>query len=261
MHNTLIFVFDMIVAYLVGSICSAVIVSRIFDLPDPRTEGSKNPGATNVLRLAGKHYAMLVLLADMLKGLLPVLLARMIDSGPVITSFTCLAAVLGHMYPVFFGFKGGKGVATAIGAMLALHFMLGVVVIALWLVIANFTRYSSLASIISISVAPFFSLYALGSVDAFVPLLFIALFVLYKHRDNVTRLMDGKETKINFRHKDNKDLIPEIPVVAKPKVVKAVAPKVKQKTLETPKEPKKAKAAAKTGAKKPEKAKKPKAKK
>lgn len=201
MWATLLFLFNVVVGYLVGSVCSAVIVSRVFDLPDPRQEGSKNPGATNVLRLAGKQYAIIVLLADMLKGLLPVLLAKMLDGGPVIVGFTCFAAVLGHMYPVYFNFKGGKGVATAMGALLGFHFILGVMVIATWLLIANFTRYSSLASIISMVLAPFYSLYAVQGFEAFPPLMCIALFVIYKHRDNITRLMDGTESKIDFSSK------------------------------------------------------------
>ncbi len=201
MFATFLFLSLAIVAYLVGSICSAVIVCRLFDLPDPRTAGSRNPGATNVLRLAGKQYAIMVLLGDMLKGLLPVLLGKMLGAGPVMLGFVCLAAVLGHIYPIFFGFKGGKGVATAIGALLGLHFILGVVVIATWLLVANFSRYSSLASIISIILAPFYSLFAVRGLDPFLPIFFITLVILYQHRENITRLMDGTEGKINFQPK------------------------------------------------------------
>ena len=202
MFVTLLFLFDIAVGYLIGSVCTAVIICRIFDLPDPRLSGSKNPGATNVLRLAGKKYAIIVLFADMFKGLLPVLIANMLDSGSTIASFTCLAAVIGHMYPLYFGFKGGKGVATALGALLGLNFLLGVSVIATWLIVANFTRYSSLASILSITLAPFYSLYAISNVNSFVPLMFIAIFIVYKHRENITRLIDGTESKIIFRHKE-----------------------------------------------------------
>ncbi|KTD23958.1 glycerol-3-phosphate 1-O-acyltransferase PlsY [Legionella maceachernii] len=194
----LAFIFFMVLGYVFGSICSAVIVSRIFSLPDPRISGSRNPGATNVLRLAGKKYAAIVLIADMLKGLLPVLLAKAFDVSPITVSFTCLATVLGHMYPVFFGFHGGKGVATAIGSLLGLHFILGVMVIATWLLIANFTRYSSLASIASMALAPLYALLTIGRLDIFPPLFFIALFILYKHRNNITRLIDGEEPKIKF---------------------------------------------------------------
>lgn len=201
MFGSLVFLFDIGVAYLVGSLCSAIIVCRLFDLPDPCTQGSKNPGATNVLRIAGKHYAAMVLIGDMIKGLLPVLLAKLLGGGPTIQGFTCLAAVIGHVYPVFFGFKGGKGVATAVGGLLGLHLMLGVVAIGFWLIVANFTRYASLASVLTVLLAPMLSLPFIGNSSAFLPLMCIALLVIYKHVDNITRLMDGKEEKIHLRFK------------------------------------------------------------
>lgn len=241
MYVTFLFLFNIIVGYLIGSICSAVIVCRLFDLPDPRTKGSKNPGATNVLRLAGKQYAAIVLLADLFKGLLPVLLAESLSAGPATLGFTCLAAVFGHMYPIFFGFKGGKGVATAVGALLGLHFMLGVMVIATWLLVANFSRYSSVASIVSMILAPFYSLYALGNISAFLPLSIITLFILYKHRDNITRLEDGNESKIDFHRKAlDEIMIPEKAEKgkkpSKSKVSAASKPtKTATKTIEKPK--------------------------
>ena len=195
----LLTVFEFIIAYFIGSVCSAVIVSRLFGLPDPRSEGSKNPGATNVLRLAGKKYAAIVLVADMLKGLLPVLFAKLIGAGPTALGYICFAAVLGHMYPLFFGFKGGKGVATAIGALLGFQFYLGILVVATWLIVANVTRYSSLASIIAMTFSPLYSIAILQSMDAFIPLLVIAIFILYKHHENVTRLLAGEESKIHFK--------------------------------------------------------------
>jgi glycerol-3-phosphate acyltransferase PlsY len=199
MLATLSFLFNIVVAYLVGSICSAIIVCRIFDLPDPRKEGSKNPGATNVLRIAGRNYALIVLLGDVLKGFLPVALAGLMGADPTVLGFTCLAAVIGHMYPVFFDYKGGKGVATAIGALLGFHFLLGITVIATWLIVAKLSRYSSLAAIVSMVLSPFYSLFAVGSIHAFPPLMILAIFVIYKHKDNISRLIDGTESKINFR--------------------------------------------------------------
>lgn len=196
-----VILFFLVFAYLLGSVCSAVIVCRLFDLPDPRREGSKNPGATNVLRLAGKKYAITVLLADMLKGFIPVLIAKLFGESSTVLGFICFAAVFGHMYPVFFKFHGGKGVATAIGAMFGLHFALGILVLASWLIIANFTRYSSLASIATILFAPFYSIAVIHNMNAFLPLLFIAIFVLYKHHKNLTRLFDGEEPKITFKSK------------------------------------------------------------
>lgn len=192
-------------AYLLGSICSAVIVCRLYSLPDPRTEGSRNAGATNVLRLAGKKYAIIVMIGDVLKGVVPVLLAKLLGVGPFVLGLTCIAAVLGHMYPVFFGFKGGKGVATTIGALLALDFLLGVTVIAIWLLVANLTRYSSLASIISMSLAPLISLPLLRSADIMAALFVIAMFILFQHRNNITRLIDGEEPKIKFKRNSLKD--------------------------------------------------------
>lgn len=198
MVATLSSFFYVVVAYLIGSICSAVIVCYIFDLPDPRLEGSKNPGATNVLRIAGKQYAIIVLIVDMLKGLLPVLLAKVMGAGAIAISFTCLAAVLGHMYPFFFGFKGGKGVATAIGALLGFHFILGVMAIVTWLLVANIWRYSSLASIFTMTLTPLYSLFAVGSAKAFLPLSIITILIIYQHRENIARLIDGTESRITF---------------------------------------------------------------
>ncbi|MCX7118004.1 MAG: glycerol-3-phosphate 1-O-acyltransferase PlsY [Legionellales bacterium] len=198
MWSIVLFLICTLTAYLVGSICSAVIVGRLFDLPDPRQEGSQNPGATNVLRLAGKKYAIMVLLADMLKGLLPVLMAHVLTASITLLGLTCLAAVLGHIYPIFFNFKGGKGVATAIGALLGFHFLLGALVIVIWVLVAYTTRYSSLASLISITLAPLFAMAFSGSIFPFLPLLMMAVLILYQHLDNIKRLLDGQETKINL---------------------------------------------------------------
>ncbi len=192
------FIFSVVFAYLMGSLSSAVIVCRLFKMPDPRTQGSKNPGATNVLRTAGKKYAAIVLVADMLKGFIPVLLAKSLGASPATLGFTCFAAVLGHIFPVFFNFRGGKGVATALGAFFGLQFMMGIVIIATWLTIVHFSRYSSLASIIAITFAPFYALNAFGSLQIFLPLLFITIFVLYQHRENISRLMVGQEPKIQL---------------------------------------------------------------
>lgn len=196
MLSILLFILVVVIGYLCGSVCSAIIVSKIFSLPDPSTEGSKNPGATNVLRLAGKKYAAIVLIADMLKGLLPVLLAKLLGAGPATLGFTCLAAVVGHMYPVFFDFKGGKGVATALGALLGLQFIMGVVVIATWILVAKFTRFSSLASLVSLTLAPLMAVASVGHPDTFPPILLMTVLIIYKHRDNIARLIDGTEPKI-----------------------------------------------------------------
>lgn len=188
----------LIIAYLVGSICSAVIVCRLFGLPDPRHAGSNNPGATNVLRLGGKKYASIVLLVDVLKGLLPVLLAQRLTPNHAILGMICLASVLGHIYPIFFNFKGGKGVATALGALLGFHFLLGMMVIATWALVAYLTRYSSLASLVSITLAPFFAIIWGDGFFSFLPLMLMTILILYQHVDNIKRLIQGCETTINL---------------------------------------------------------------
>ncbi len=195
----MLFIFLVVLAYLMGSICSAVIVCSACSLPDPRTEGSKNPGATNVLRIAGKQYAALVMAADLLKGTIPVLIAKILGADPITIGFTALAAVIGHMYPVFFEFKGGKGVATAIGALLGFQFLVGVLVAATWLAVAKFSRYSSLASITAIGFAPFYSLLLIQRLDIFPPIFIMALLILYKHKENIIRLIDKKEPKIKLK--------------------------------------------------------------
>lgn len=197
-------IFLVTIGYLMGSICSAVIICRLFALPDPRLEGSKNPGATNVLRIAGKQYALIVLIGDLLKGTIPVLIAKIFTADPTLIGFTALAAVIGHMYPVFFEFKGGKGVATALGALLGFQFIIGVMTCATWLLVANFSRFSSLASIVSISLAPFYTLFLIGQPGTFPPLFTIALLVIWKHKRNIAQLINGEEPKIKLKsHKDH----------------------------------------------------------
>ncbi|MDX2345379.1 MAG: glycerol-3-phosphate 1-O-acyltransferase PlsY [Legionella sp.] len=189
-------------AYALGSLCSAVIVCKMAKLPDPRTKGSKNPGATNVLRIAGKQYAALVFIADMLKGLLPIWIAIIFQLNPFWQAVVGLVAVLGHMYPVFFDFKGGKGVATSLGVLLGLHPLLGIMAMLTWITVAFFSRYSSLASIVTITLSPFYALLAFNEQQAFFPLVAIALAVLYQHKDNMKRLLDSSESKLDFNFGD-----------------------------------------------------------
>jgi acyl phosphate:glycerol-3-phosphate acyltransferase len=198
MFTLLLVVLCVAAAYALGSVCSAVIICQLAKLPDPRTKGSKNPGATNVLRLAGKKYAAMVLIADVLKGLLPIWLALIFQLGPFGQAIAGLAAVLGHIYPVFFDFKGGKGVATSLGVLLGLNPLLGVLAIITWLTVAYFSRYSSLASIVAITLSPFYALLAFHEQPAFLPLVAIALAVLYQHQGNIKRLLDGSESKLDF---------------------------------------------------------------
>lgn len=185
-----------IIAYLFGSISSAVIVSRIMGLPDPRQEGSKNPGATNVLRIGGKQAALFTLLGDMLKGVLPVLLAKAFGLGPIALSVVAFAAFFGHLYPLFFGFIGGKGVATAIGCTLALSYSVGIAWLITWLVAAALWRYSSLASLIAALLAPVYAWWLTHELAYVITLTVMMLFLYYRHRDNIRRLISGTESKI-----------------------------------------------------------------
>jgi glycerol-3-phosphate acyltransferase PlsY len=195
-------------AYLLGSLSFAVIVSRVMGLRDPRTFGSKNPGATNVLRSGSKPAAIVTLLLDGLKGWLPVFLVRLygkqygLEDGTV--AMVALAAFLGHLYPVFFRFQGGKGVATFIGVVFGIHPLLGIATAATWLIIAFFFRYSSLASLVSAVFAPCF--YLLGDhiqwyaeVPVALALAVMALLLAWRHGENIGRLLQGKESKLGAK--------------------------------------------------------------
>lgn len=191
-------VISIIFTYLLGSISSAILISQWFSLPNPLHEGSKNPGTTNMLRLAGKKYAFMVLLIDVAKGLLPLTIAQLNHASYHLMGLLALSAILGHIFPIYFKFKGGKGVATALGALLGFHFALGLLTAMTWLAIAKLTRFSSLAALAAISAAPFY-LYFLFKQDAgFWPLMSIAALIVYRHRENVVRLLEGTETKISF---------------------------------------------------------------
>ncbi len=194
----IILILGVIGAYLIGSISSAILICKVMRLPDPRMEGSGNPGATNVLRLGGKLAAALVLLGDIVKGWLPVFAVKLFTANPWIISAVLLAAVLGHIYPIFFQFKGGKGVATAVGGLLGLSLTLGSIFIFTWLGVFILTRYSSLSALIAISAVPFFGW---GFLDKryVVVLAFLALMTLWRHRSNIERLISGKEGKFTSK--------------------------------------------------------------
>ena len=199
-----------LVAYLMGSLSFAVVVSRLMGLSDPRTYGSKNPGATNVLRSGNKVAAVLTLLLDAFKGWLPVMLVKWYGAdwglGDGTVALVGFAAFLGHLFPVFFGFKGGKGVATAAGVILAFNPWLGLAALATWLIIAIFFRYSSLASIVTAVFAPFFFLLGGGSVweapgAVVLSLTFMGLLLIWRHAENINRLIAGKESKLGSKKK------------------------------------------------------------
>ena len=187
-----------VLGYLCGSLASAVIVCRIMKLPDPRKQGSGNPGATNVLRLGGKKAAALTLAGDVIKGAVPVLLAHLLSDSPVVLASTAVAAIVGHMYPVFFQFKGGKGVATTFGAVAALVFPVALFMGAVWVLTAMATRYASLASLAAAVAAPLFALVFIQQPATIVALVIIAALLVYRHRENIQRLRDGIESEINL---------------------------------------------------------------
>ncbi|MBA2653797.1 MAG: glycerol-3-phosphate 1-O-acyltransferase PlsY [Gammaproteobacteria bacterium] len=186
-----------IIAYLLGSISSAVLICKFMGLPDPRTEGSRNPGATNVLRLGGKQAALIVLIADALKGFIPVILGRMVGVSPFALALIALIALLGHIYPVFFKFEGGKGVATAIGAVFGLSFFAGLFAVLTWVAVIYFTRYSSLAALITAVLLPFYAL-IFGHAAYFFPVLIMTSLLIWRHWENIERLRNGTETKVVF---------------------------------------------------------------
>lgn len=187
-----------LLAYLAGSVSSAIIVSRLMGLPDPRSSGSNNPGATNVLRLGGKKAAAITLLGDVLKGLLPVLIAKMLTSSSVTIALVGIAAFLGHLYPVFFGFKGGKGVATAAGVFIGISGIMTLVMCGIWLLTAALSRYSSLAALVATLSAPFLVLFFLPGLPYFILACVIAVLLFWRHRENIARLAKGEESKIRF---------------------------------------------------------------
>jgi acyl phosphate:glycerol-3-phosphate acyltransferase len=203
MHTVLTPIVFVLVAYLIGSISFAVVMSRVFGLADPRTYGSKNPGATNVLRSGNKAAAVLTLVGDGFKGWFAVWLAERLSTqygvGDGVVAMVALAVFLGHLWPVFFRFVGGKGVATALGVLLGIDPILGLVVLATWLFVAFVSRYSSLAALIAALAAPLY--YGMQSgVDApFLAIAAMSALLFYRHSKNITNLMAGKESRIGAK--------------------------------------------------------------
>jgi glycerol-3-phosphate acyltransferase PlsY len=204
------FTLAVLAAYLIGSLSFAVIVSRLMGLNDPRSYGSKNPGATNVLRSGNKAAAALTLLLDGLKGWLPMALVMWFGRDYGMREGTLaavgLAAFVGHLYPVFFGFQGGKGVATAAGVLFGVHWVLGLATLATWVIVAFFSRYSSLAAIACAIFAPWY--YLIGDrsfwyVDKMIALAIVAMsaFLIFRHRENINKLLKGTESKLGAKKK------------------------------------------------------------
>jgi acyl phosphate:glycerol-3-phosphate acyltransferase len=186
----------LVAAYLLGSLSSAILVSRLMGLPDPRTQGSNNPGATNVLRIGGKKAAALTLFGDGLKGFVPVIIGHQLGVTPLVLGLTGLAAFLGHLYPLFFSFKGGKGVATALGVQFGISWHIGAAVAAIWLLVAFGLKISSLAALTAMALAPLAVWLFWPDPALIVIQVIITAMLFWRHRSNIRDLLTGKEGKI-----------------------------------------------------------------
>ena len=182
--------------YLLGSISTAIITCKLMGLPDPRSGGSRNPGATNVLRLGGKKAAAITLAGDMLKGLIPVSIAVLLGMSYEVIAVTGLAAFLGHLYPVFYGFAGGKGVATLLGVLLGTHWMIGGGTILVWLFMAKVFKISSLSALVAALIAPGLVWYVTQSEVLTITTTVMTILLYWRHRSNISNLLSGKEGKI-----------------------------------------------------------------
>ena len=195
-------------AYLIGSISFAVVVSKCMRLPDPHSYGSGNPGATNVLRTGNKRAAVLTLLGDALKGFVAVVLARMILGQDALTSslnswILCgvvVAVFLGHLFPIFHGFKGGKGVATACGILFGINWILGLATLATWIIVAKFMRYSSLAALAAAVFGPIYFVFLFGFHPMGIALMIVCALLIWRHRSNIRNLMNGTESRIGSKN-------------------------------------------------------------
>ena len=194
-------------AYVIGSISFAVVVSKCMRLPDPHTYGSGNPGATNVLRTGNKKAAVLTLIGDALKGYFAVMLARHILGDQSLTAslnswLLCgvvLAVFLGHLFPIFHGFKGGKGVATACGILFGVNWILGLATLATWIIVAKFMRYSSLAALAAAVFGPIYFVFLFGFQPMGIALLIVCCLLIWRHRSNIQNLMNGTESRIGSK--------------------------------------------------------------
>ena len=189
-------IYLLIASYLIGSISSAVIICKVLGIPDPRTQGSKNPGATNVLRLGGKKIAAFVLFFDGLKGAVPVFIGDYYGFGLIALTLTVLCAFLGHIFPVFFRFKGGKGVATYLGGLIAINLLAGLIFSLIWLLVAKVLKISSLAALIATALSPFYFYLITGDLKSTTIISLISLLIFYTHRDNIKRLINKDEDVI-----------------------------------------------------------------
>ena len=189
-------IYLLIASYLIGSISSAVIICKVLGMPDPRTQGSKNPGATNVLRLGGKKIAAFVLTFDGLKGATPVIIGHYLELGLTQLTLIILCAFLGHIFPVFFRFRGGKGVATYLGGLIAINLLAGLIFSVIWLLAAKVLKISSMAALIATALSPFYFYLIIGDLKSTLIIGLISLFIFYTHRGNIKRLINKEEDVI-----------------------------------------------------------------
>jgi glycerol-3-phosphate acyltransferase PlsY len=190
-----------IASYLLGSISSAIIVCRLMGLPDPRTQGSNNPGATNVMRIGGKKAAAITLLGDSLKGFIPVVTANLLGVEAGVLAAVSIAAFLGHLYPLFFRFQGGKGVATALGVQFGLGWQIGGAVALIWFLIFKTVKISSLSALISMALAPAIIWWFSGSKELTIMSIVMTALLIWRHRSNIRNLLEGKEGKMAGKKK------------------------------------------------------------
>ncbi|MCK5889193.1 MAG: glycerol-3-phosphate 1-O-acyltransferase PlsY [Methylococcales bacterium] len=181
------------VAYLIGSVSSAIIVCQLMGFDDPRSQGSGNPGATNVMRIGGKKAAAITLLGDALKGLLPVLIAQLLGVNSLVLSSVVFAAFLGHLYPVFFGFKGGKGVATTLGVALGVNWLLGLIVAGTWFAVYKISKISSLSALIAAVLTPIYAWFITNDINFLIVFVLVSVILLWRHKSNIQRLLNGEE--------------------------------------------------------------------
>ena len=184
-------------SYLIGSISTAIITCKIMGLEDPRKVGSNNPGATNVLRHGGKKAAIITLLGDMLKGLIPVLVIVQLQADALTVALVGLFALLGHIFPIYYGFKGGKGVATYYGAILGINWLVGLIALAIWLTMAALFKISSLSALVSIFLTPFILWHFSQSVELTGAATLMSLIVFWRHQNNIKQLIQGTEGRID----------------------------------------------------------------
>ena len=194
--SMLINIFLIFSAYLVGSISSAILVCKTLGLSDPRDGGSGNPGTTNVMRLHGKKAAFLTLIGDIFKGIIPVLLAKVIVGSENLIALSGLAAFLGHIFPIYFKFEGGKGVAILIGILFATHWLLGIAYVITWILTAALFRYSSLAALVATLSAPLYAYFLVPNYQYIISFTVLTLILFWRHKSNIYNLLDGKEYKI-----------------------------------------------------------------